>query len=347
VAEPFGKYLLLEQLAVGGMGEVHLAKAGTPGFERFFAIKRILTQRQASEQFAELLMNEARITIGLNHPNIAQVFEFGNLGGHFFLVMEYVEGLSMHRVLQSGQTGPRLSSADAVFIAIQICRALAYAHERCDNRGEPMGIIHRDVSPHNILIDHSGSVKLIDFGVAKAASNLQETETGTIKGKIGYMSPEQAKGGKIDRRSDIYTVGVVLFEALGYRRMFSGDTVVARLHQLQTGETPELDQALAASLPETLRRALDRALAFEPDDRYPTAADMERDLSRALGEIDDAYTPHELAELVRRIDTGREARAERFQKYEDISVEGMAPTVIAGKKQPPPPPAEPEAVVEI
>ena len=164
-----GKYLLLERLAAGGMGEVFLARAGAKGFERFFALKRILAQHAESPEFVQMLMNEARISVKLVHPNIAQVFEFGQIEASFFMALELVEGLSLNAIIRRARE-QRLSirPADAVWIAVQICRALHYAHNKRDDDGHDLQIIHRDISPHNILVDEGGSVKLIDFGIAKA-----------------------------------------------------------------------------------------------------------------------------------------------------------------------------------
>ena len=179
--------------------------------------------------------------------------------------------------------------------------------------------MHRDVSPQNVLVDTSGLVKLIDFGVAKAATNVNKTGAGLINGKIGYMSPEQACGLSIDRRSDIYAVGIVLYEALTLQRIFAGDDPLRILARVQASDTPPTDTILEGQAPEALRAALKRSLAAKPEDRYATAGEMERDLSRAQSEIDPAYTAHDLAKLVREIDTDHEARVERFRTYSKIN----------------------------
>ncbi len=331
VPEVFGKYVLLERLGVGGMGEVVLAKAGTQGFERYFAIKRILTQGREDDAMVAMLISEAKLTISLVHPNIAQVFEFGKVGNHFFLAMEYVEGLSLSQVLAAAAAGEaELRAADAVSCVIQVCRALDYAHEKRDSTGSHLGVVHRDISPQNVLVDTSGLVKLIDFGVAKAASNVNKTGAGFLKGKIGYMSPEQATAGVVDRRSDIYSVGVVLYEALTLHRMFGGDDPLRVLMKVQTNQLPPIDKALGGKVPATLIAALKKALSTNPDDRHATAGELERDLSRALSEIDPAYTAHDLAKLVREVDTEFEARSERFKSYSKIS----PAEILAGQGSP-------------
>lgn len=323
--EPFGKYLLLERLAAGGMGEVFLAKAGPDGFERYFAIKRILTQHQDSNDFVSMLMNEAKISLSLVHPNIAQVFEFGERGGHFFLAMEYVEGLSLSALLARGlEHDLHLSMADAVSIAIQVCRALDYAHQKTDTGGSSRGIIHRDVSPPNVLVDQSGLVKLIDFGIAKATGRHDQTRAGLIKGKVGYMSPEQARGEALDRRSDIYSVGIVLYECLTHEYMIPPtDNPMEQLVHAQQAKRPSFEALSQKAGSSMLVQTLERALAPDQQERYQTAGDLERDLSRALVEIDNSYTAHGLARHVRKIDADREARETRFHEYSKISASGM------------------------
>jgi serine/threonine protein kinase len=193
--EPFGQYTLVERLAAGGMSEVFLAKAGRQGFERLLAVKRILAQHVDSDEFVRMLVNEARISVQMNHPNIAAVFEFGSIGRHLFWAMEYVEGLSLNTMIKRGRERvSKIPAANAVFTAMPVLRALHSAHTKTDPSGAPLKIVHRDVSPQNVLLDEAASVKLIDFRVARASENLVQTDASSVKGKIPYMSPEQAKG---------------------------------------------------------------------------------------------------------------------------------------------------------
>ena len=305
--EVFGKYVLLERLDAGGTGEVLLAKADSAGRERYFAIRRIPAQSMDNDEKVAALMSEAKLMISFVHPNIAQVFEFGKVGEHFFLAMEYVEGTSLARILSAVALGAAvLRPADAIAIILQVCRALDYAHDRRDATGAELGVVHRDLRPENVLVDKSGLVKLIDFGLVRATANPSWADGEPITEKIRYKSPEQAAGSSIDRRSDIYSVGSLLYEALALKRMVAG-------------RTPSIDTILYGQAPEALRRVLRRALAANPDDRFATAGEMERDLSQAQRQLDPAYAESSLARLVHDVDTDREARVERFRSYSKIN----------------------------
>jgi len=330
--ELFGKYLLLDRLAAGGMGEVFLAKAGPRGYERYFAIKRILTQLAGSDEFLSMLHNEARISISLVHPNIAQVFEFGNVEGQFFMAMEYVEGPSLSAVLRSGlQGGPRIRPADGVAIARQVCQALDYAHGKNDTLGQSLGIVHRDISPQNILIDANGSAKLIDFGIAKASNSQGLTQDGTIKGKIAYMSPEQSRGEPIDRRSDLYAVGLVLYESIAYQQVFPGDNVMDVLRRVQAGDIQPIREVVSEPLPDSVIYVLDRATALEKDQRYSNAREMERDLVVALSDLDPTYTNHVLSDLVRQVDgAAAEGRNETVKRFTGLHPDDFTRPLSSG-----------------
>lgn len=307
--EPFGKYTLIDWLAAGGMGEVFLAKAGPEGFVRLFAIKRILAQHAESDDFVRMMKNEARISILLNHPNIAQVFEFGQIGRHFFLALEYVEGLSLVSLLRRGRDRDvRITAADAVSVAVQVSRALHYAHTKADNSGKPLDIVHRDISPHNVLLDETGAVKVIDFGIARASESLVKTDADSIKGKIPYMSPEQAKGEPIDGRSDLYALGVVLYEALTYEPMHRSRNTFETLRDVQAGTVPPLELKLGPGTPKSLIAVLERTLQRDPAHRFSSAAEMERALALVLHELEPGYTTQRLAGIIKELD---QTRAER------------------------------------
>jgi eukaryotic-like serine/threonine-protein kinase len=351
-----GKYVLLERLAAGGMGEVFLARAGAKGFERFFAVKRILGQHAESPEFVQLLMNEARISVKLVHANIAQVFEFGQVDQSFFMAMEYVEGLSLNAIIRRArESRVPIRTADAVWIALQVCRALHYAHTRHDDAGRSLDIIHRDISPHNILVDESGSVKLIDFGIAKASQGQVQTEASTIKGKIPYMSPEQASGGHLDPRSDLYALGIVLYECLTMERMYPSGNTFETFALVRHGKLPDIDARLRGKIPDELLFVLHQALQKERDARYATAAEMESDLQRILSALDPGYTSYALADLVRALDVERDERKARLQQLaalevDEISVDtsmptvapgaGSSPKVLAAPSEPPPLPVD-------
>ena len=218
----FGKYLLLERIGRGGMAEVYRSKTfGAAGFVKECAIKKILTSLLDDDQFVRMFIDEAKLTAFLNHPNIVQVLDLGEIDGHLFIAMEYVAGKDLLDVLaRSARRGIRIPVELTLHIATEMLKGLDFAHKARDSKGEPMGIVHRDVSPSNILISYDGQVKVGDFGIAKSQLQSSKTEVGTQKGKTGYMSPEQVTGGVIDRRSDLFAAAVILFEMLTMTRLF-------------------------------------------------------------------------------------------------------------------------------
>jgi eukaryotic-like serine/threonine-protein kinase len=210
---PFGSYQLVERLAMGGMAEVYLAKPD--GAQRFVALKRILPNIAADDEFIAMFIDEAKIAGQLNHPNVAQIFDLGKINNSYFIAMEYVSGHDVRalwdrtRDADGGKTA--LPIGLACYIVKKICDGLDYAHRRRDSKGRPLGIIHRDVSPQNILVSYDGDLKIIDFGIAKAANRIVKTQTGILKGKFAYMAPEQARGEPTDHRADIFAIGVILY----------------------------------------------------------------------------------------------------------------------------------------
>ena len=212
----YGPYLLLERISVGGMAEVYKAKEyGVEGFERTVAVKRILPHVAEDEEFIAMFKDEAKIAVQLNHGNIAQIYNLGNEQDSFYIALEYINGRDLRAVFQKcQQQGKPMPISQACYVIMKICEGLDYAHNKKDKYQRELNIIHRDVSPPNILVSFEGEVKLIDFGVAKAAGRASRTQAGILKGKFGYMSPEQVRGMPLDRRSDVFSVGVVLFEML-------------------------------------------------------------------------------------------------------------------------------------
>src|SRR5262249_36621448 len=219
--EQFGRYSLLGHLATGGMAEVWLARQlGMQGFEKIVVIKRARPELSDQETTA-LFLDEARLVATLQHPNIAQVYEIGLVNGTYFLVMEYVHGADLRQLMERAvELGQRITVADAIYILIQACVALHYAHEKRGSGGRRLDIIHRDVTPSNVLLSHDGAVKVCDFGIAKATNRTTETVRGSLKGKYAYMSPEQCKCVELDRRSDIFALGVLLYELSTLTRPF-------------------------------------------------------------------------------------------------------------------------------
>jgi serine/threonine protein kinase len=229
--QEFGEYTLLRRIAVGGMAEVYVAKTGgVAGFEKLVALKVIHPRLSEDEHFTQMLVEEAKIAVLLTHVNIAQTFDLGKIDDTYFIAMEFIEGADAYRVMRRCTELRKAIPIDvATFIVAEMCSGLDYAHRKRDpDSGQPLDIVHRDISPQNVLISSAGEVKIVDFGIAKAASRSTQTEVGVIKGKYYYMSPEQAWGDPMDHRSDVFSTGVVLYELLTGRMLYQ-DADVATL----------------------------------------------------------------------------------------------------------------------
>lgn len=278
----FGKYVLLRKLATGGMGEVFLAKqVGPSGFEKLLVIKRILAQHHDKREYLNMFLGEAKLVAQLTHSNIIQIHEMGQIDGDFFIAMEYVRGRSLRDVIDALRTqGKTLPLPYAIDLAIKLCDGLGYAHDAKNIRGKPMNIIHRDINPHNVLISYGGDLKIIDFGIAKSEMSSVHTATGTIKGKFVYMSPEQSAADPIDKRSDIFSLGIVLYEMITGENPFVRQNVVLSLEAIQRQPvTPPSVKRLDAG---PLDVILERALEKRPEDRYQDAHVMRDDLRNLL-----------------------------------------------------------------
>jgi predicted ATPase len=278
--EQFGKYTLVRKIGTGGMAEVFLARTTVAqGLYKTLVIKKIHSAYARSQQFAVMFKDEAKIALGLNHPNIIQVFDYGAVGDTYFLAMEYVEGLDLLRVLQeAARARQRLPYGISAYVVQQLAKGLDYAHRKTDEGGRPLGIVHRDISPQNILLSWDGGVKLVDFGIARARD--VHEEQGVIKGKFAYMSPEQARGEPVDCRSDVFAAGIVLYELVCARPLFHGKGKEA-LEMVKAGAIPR-PREFAPELPDTLERVVLRALAFHRADRFQTARDLQHELNRVL-----------------------------------------------------------------
>jgi tRNA A-37 threonylcarbamoyl transferase component Bud32 len=274
-----GRYELIRRFASGGMAEVYLARAvGISGFEKIVALKRILPQYAQRENFVRMFLDEARLTAAIQHNNVAQVYDVGECDDGLFFAMEYVHGADLRTVFRTvWRRKDVMPLADALTVVIDAAAGLHAAHERTSSEGEPLGIIHRDVTPSNILVSFDGCVKLIDFGIAKAERRSSETETGRVKGKLGYMSPEQCRGRPLDRRSDVFSLGIVLFEATTGTRLFAGDSHYSVLRQIVDKDAPR-PSSRRREYPPALEAIVMRALARNPADRYPSALAMQIDL---------------------------------------------------------------------
>ena len=291
--EQFGKYALVSKIGTGGMAEVFLARTTVAqGLAKTLVIKKIHPAYAKSRQFVAMFVDEAKIALGLNHPNIVQVFDFGAVGDTYFLAMENVEGMDLLRLLQDcAKERRRVPYGLAAYIVQQLGKGLDYAHKKADEFGEPLGIVHRDISPQNVLVSWDGAVKIVDFGIARAR-HVTEDE-GVIKGKFAYMSPEQARGEPVDCRSDVWSAGIVLHELITGRPLFAGRGKEA-LEQVKLGAITPLRDAVP-DVPPALERVVMRALAYHKDDRYPTARELVADLSKfqlewghATGELIDS-----------------------------------------------------------
>jgi eukaryotic-like serine/threonine-protein kinase len=294
------RYRVLERLASGGMAEVFLAEsAGIEGFKKQVAIKRVLPHLSEKKRFIAMFLDEARLSAHLSHSNVAQVFDIGVGDNAYFIVMEYVDGSDLKAVIEFMRKAGQVFPVEiACFIAAKICEGLTYAHELKGTDGQPLRIVHRDMSPPNVLITKHGEVKIVDFGLAKATSQLEKSEAGIIKGKFSYLSPEAAQGGEVDGRTDIFAVGIILWEMLSGRRLFLGDTDFATVKMVQQAQIPSL-RAENPGVPVELEQILGRALAREPAARYLSARDLGKDLTAFLYKLGRPVSAYDVAELVR------------------------------------------------
>ncbi len=293
MAEQFGGYTLLERIGIGGMAEVFLARhSGLAGFEKDLVIKRIRPHLSQSESFVEMFLNEAKLAAQLGHANIVQIYDLGKIHDSYFIAMEYISGRDMSVLV------PRCRELNIPFpveyalkIGGSICEALYYAHTKKDNYGSPLSIVHRDVSPDNIRIAWAGTVKILDFGIAKAATQLHETKVGEIKGKLSYMSPEQVMGHDLDHRSDIFSLGTVLYESLTGIKVFSGDNDLAIMNNIVEGKIYS-PSYFRDSIPPEVEDIIMKALEKDRNKRYQSIADMQYDIDSFLAGHE--FTPSNL-----------------------------------------------------
>jgi len=282
--EAFGKYRIIGPLAKGGMAELSLAvQVGVEGFTRVVALKRVLAANAASTPFVQMFLDEARLAARLDHPHIVRIYELGLEQGAYFMAMEYLPGEDLqHIAAMSAAAGAQVDPDIAAFIVQRAAEALHFAHELTDADGRPLDLVHRDVNPSNVLVTYQGHVKVVDFGIAKAATNTFETEVGMIKGKMGYLAPEQFSDGMvIDRRCDVFGLGIVLWELLAGTTLFRRESSGATLMAVRLGEVPSLrDQR--PELDPQLEAIVIKALAREPSQRFQTAAELEEALDRYL-----------------------------------------------------------------
>jgi serine/threonine protein kinase len=284
--DSFGPYRLLDRVAVGGMAEVFKAKrSGVEGFEKIVALKRILPHLSENKEFLTMFVDEAKMVAGLTHPNIVQIFDLGKIDTSYYIAMEYVHGHDLRSIVKRTRNkGLRMPLDLSLRVISQVCSALEYAHRKKDERGQPMEIVHRDVSPQNILIAFEGNVKLADFGIAKAATKASKTERGALRGKLLYMSPEQAWGRAIDHRSDVFSLGLVLYEMVSEHKPFAGADSEATILELVRRCVITPPREVNPRVPEALDRVIMKALARNPEERYQDAGQMQRGIEKILRE---------------------------------------------------------------
>jgi len=281
--EAFGKYYLVDPLAVGGMAEVFRAKTfGEAGFEKILVIKRILEKYANDQAFIDMFIDEAKLSVQLTHPNIVQIFDFGKIDRNYFIAMEAVEGKDLKSILQrQAKLGEHMPIEMACMIAHQSAKGLHHAHDRSDSMGLPLHIVHRDISPSNLLISYEGQVKVADFGIADGAGGQHETQAGVLKGKYSYMSPEQSQGEPLDNRSDIFSLGICLWESLTGHRLFRRGDNAQTLSAVRSGEIPPPSH-YNPKVPAPLDAIVLKALQRRKDARYQRAADLQMAIEEFL-----------------------------------------------------------------
>lgn len=328
--EQFGKYLLLEKLATGGMAEVFLARTlAAGGITKFVAIKRILPQYAESPEFIDMFKDEAKIAVNLNHSNVVSIYDFGVESNQFYLVMDFVDGRNLRQILNKlKKTQARMSIDQVVYIIKEVSSGLDNAHRCLDARtGKPLNITHRDMSPQNVMVSFEGEVKIVDFGIAKAESQLETTRAGTLKGKFGYMSPEQAEGHAVDLRTDIFSLGIVLWELLANDRLFVASSELNTLRKIRDCQIPSL-RKLNPNISSELERITMKALARDRNLRYQTSAAMHRDLNRFLNRHYPEFSPQDFATFIKQ-QFSDEIFASRQKQIEYARINATSPGEIS------------------
>lgn len=286
----FGKYTLLNRIAVGGMAEVFLARQeGLEGFEKTICIKRIRPHLSSQPNFVRMFLNEAKLAAQLNHPNVVQIYDLGRVNDSYFIAMEYISGRDMSRIIPKAEkAGIPFPMIYALRIASNVCEGLYYAHTKGDAYGNPLNVVHRDITPENILVSFNGTVKIVDFGIAKANTQLEQTRAGEIKGKLSYMSPEQCMGHVLDARSDIFSFGSVIYEWITGYKLFTGENEMAILKSIIDGKIYP-PSYFKEDVPEAVERILMKALDKDKSKRYQSAWEMQFDIDTYLASSE--FTP--------------------------------------------------------
>jgi serine/threonine-protein kinase len=295
------RYRVTERIAAGGMAEVFKGVAESlQGFRKNVAIKRILPNLTKNQKFVKMFLDEARLSLFLQHANIVQVFDIGRVDDTYFIVMEYVDGVDLKAILEwRRRIRKRLTVGQTIYIMMEVCKGLAYAHDLPNpETGRPLGIVHRDISPANVLISRNGEIKLADFGLAKAASQVEATDPGVVKGKMSYLSPEAARGENVDQRADIFAVGILLYEALTSKRLFYGESDYQTVEMVRSAKIPPIGQQNPEVEPE-FEEICRKALARRVEDRFQSATDLQDALAHYWFSRGLKMIQRDIADLVR------------------------------------------------
>jgi serine/threonine protein kinase len=328
----FGDYHLLEKIATGGMAEVYRARAyGLAGFEKILVIKKVLANLAKDDEFVTLFIDEAKIAVQLLHVNIVQVFELGEVNGQYYMALEYVHGLDLARLVSRGKNRGPFPIPLALFVTCEVLKALSFAHQRTDDDGRALQIVHCDISPQNILVSYAGEVKITDFGISRAAFQAKALHE-VIRGKYAYMSPEQVEGKPLDGRSDVFSLGIVLYELLTGRRLFKAKSREETVARVRRAEIPS-PRTYRPEISTELEGILLKSLAARREDRHQTAADLLEDLGVLMVRESHRATNNDLAAFVRDVIESDRARPE---KKRDAQLEPSAIVVIACEAFPPP-----------
>ena len=297
--DKFDQYLLLKKIGTGGMAELFKAKkVGIEGFERVLAIKRILPHLSSDEEFVDMFIAEGKLAALLNHKNIVQIYDFGKVDESYYIAMEYVAGKDLRTIFNKCRSDNiPVPLPVALYVCREVASGLDSAHNQKDPNGRSLNLIHRDISPQNILISYDGEVKVVDFGIAKAGTS-SKTTTGVLKGKLSYMSPEQAWGKALDHRSDLFSLGVCLYEMLSGERLFKGETEIGTLEKVREARIETLPSALNAEVTPSIESKILKSLAKDASQRYQKASDMEQDFSAALFEISETDPAAQLRQFM-------------------------------------------------
>jgi serine/threonine-protein kinase len=313
------RYTITERVDHGGMAEVFRGVAvSMHGFKKNVAIKRILPSLTKNKKFVAMFLDEAKLSLYLQHANIVQVFDISQADDAYFLVMEFVDGCNLKALLERlRQRGRRISIPQAVYIALECLKALNYAHNLDADDGSPLHIVHRDISPPNILLSKNGEVKLVDFGLAKANSQIESTDPGVVKGKFSYLSPEAASGREVDKRADIFAMGIILWEMFTGRRLFYGDTDYQTVELVRQARVPSI-QALNPEIESELEQIVRKSLARDPEERYQEAADLADSLAQYLFSRRMKVTARDVASLVRDTQVEQQRKKSLAPKHESL-----------------------------